>query len=283
MTKNTGAGRFALLSASRTLLGSYSLGVLDGTRDSWGKCSPHMVPAACAPEIVKGRAVTDEAVEARVLHGESVPMSFDAEEAALHLASEMHEERVEGLRQVYEHYCPRILAFLKGRYGLPLDACRDILQAAMTALCQKVERREFDLDGSLNALVYRIARNKAGDHFRYMRRNQLQDCDSADDGERMTELGSLLRDTEAGSVYGSLDEVEKKEVLGLIRETILELPDRQKLVFRVRLEHPDAPLEEVRGIASRLADEPLSYVAVKRAVQEARKKVAAALSSRGYP
>lgn len=66
------------------------------------------------------------------------------------------------VRQLYQHYRPRLLAFLR-RKGLPMQDCEDLLQEIFI----KVVTRASQCTGSVSGWIYQIARNQWLDLLRH--------------------------------------------------------------------------------------------------------------------
>jgi RNA polymerase sigma factor (sigma-70 family) len=79
-----------------------------------------------------------------------------------------HNEK-EVLRYVYRQYFPMVRYFIIRNQGSPEDA-EDIFQEAMVAICQRVKRRNLDLDCAFKTYFYSIVRHM---WLQYLERNRI--------------------------------------------------------------------------------------------------------------
>lgn len=116
------------------------------------------------------------------------------------------------------------------------DAALDIVQDAMIRLANKYGDRPA---AELPAIFQRILSNATMDWFRHRKVHQAVFSNLSDfegpDGSDPLDLLEILADLDARAGAGSAeDEVQRRQMLGLIEQEVAALPPRQREAFLLR-------------------------------------------------
>ncbi len=138
---------------------------------------------------------------------------------------------------------------------------------------------EYDPDRPLLPFLLTIAHRRAIDHIR--KKTTLR----CNEKELLDAVANSLADTQVGEAWKNVTASQDgQKMLKLIRDVITEMPERQRQVSSVIIDcYPDnLSIEETREELFRRTGERPTALAVKRARQEARKKIRKQLVSGGF-
>ena len=196
---------------------------------------------------------------------------FDEEYVRL-LLDGSEDEVKEGIELIHHHLRFGICGWLRERFpGLQSADLEEVWADVITGI---LEAKDFDPEQPLLPFLCAIAFRRATDRLRRQdARDRLVDA-----------VGGFLRNTKIGGTWSELNQLERCEVMELIRKAISQLPNRQKLVMDVFVgDFPEtASMPELQRLVSERAGKPETLAAVKRALQEARAKVRKLLVDKGY-
>ena len=156
--------------------------------------------------------------------------------------------------------------------GLQPEDLADAWQESMKDLLIAVRARRIDLERELAPWLWKIFLRRAVDSVRRGGRYQIV----------LERARAQLRRGLLGGFLTLMDGEEQKGLLLRARQAVSTLPFRQRTVIQVFVDHFPATedLEELRRRVSEATGQEESRFAVKRALQEARRKIADALSPR---
>ena len=197
------------------------------------------------------------------------------EYAKLLLIAGDEEEVRQGLRLAAETFQVPVHAFLKRKFcGITADERMDAWQETFRHLACAALARTLKVEGKLSSWLCTVAKCRFLDHLRARKRRPLS----------MEDLGAPLRDTRTGEAWARLAESERSTVERLVAEQIRDLPPQQQLVLSVYVNGlPETDdHEELRRQINTRAGTEVTMAAVKRALQEGREKMRAALARHGY-
>jgi DNA-directed RNA polymerase specialized sigma24 family protein len=202
-----------------------------------------------------------------------------------------------GLNWIDQTYRYKFCGLLRRRFpSLSPDDIRDVWQDALVSLYRMTTQGKFDGEGPLDGLLWQLAFRRGQDR---LRRNAtwLRPIDN---------LMQEVPNAELRDKWQALNELQRREIVQLICDSIARLPPRQKLVWRVYVAHfpksqrldylteqvrranGDVPGGELRSEGEPSSDrEPLrGGVLTKKAVSNAlyagREKVRDDLKRKGY-
>jgi DNA-directed RNA polymerase specialized sigma24 family protein len=195
------------------------------------------------------------------------------------LAAADRPSRHKGLVLMEQQYQRPVAEGIRRRFPeLPADDLADAWREAVRGLVQKVMTGRFSPDGSLPGLLYTIAHHWIVSNARRagVRREALEGV--------LEPIARALQGTEVGRQWKGLDPVERNEFMALLAESIRWLPPRQQQVMRVFVSHfPESlNMEVLRREVSAVSGEEETLAAVKRALQEARRKARELLRRGAY-
>jgi DNA-directed RNA polymerase specialized sigma24 family protein len=187
-----------------------------------------------------------------------------------------------GLTLLHVEFKDVILRCIKKKaWALGLSDWLDVYQETMMTMIAKVREPGFDPRRPLR-LVQVIACRKAIDHLRRKGHRVNTQDDSI-----LPHIAADLKNTDLGFEWQSLGPADWKEFRKALHEVIALLPDRQREVAMAYVDHYEdfkerdtyLPLAEAVG---RITGKKQNVVAVKSAWIEARRKIAEALTKRGF-
>jgi DNA-directed RNA polymerase specialized sigma24 family protein len=154
-------------------------------------------------------------------------------------------------------------------------------QDTMLALIRKVREDGFDPSRPMR-IVFAIASNKGLDLLRARRHRMSTSLDLLIDS-----VAASLKDTETGFRWQLLSPAERKEFREIVLASVRELPERQQIVARCYIDCFERVLQEdsYRPLAeavSCVTGKQESLANVKSAWHVAKRKIASALTRRGY-
>jgi DNA-directed RNA polymerase specialized sigma24 family protein len=185
------------------------------------------------------------------------------------------EEIGRALALIDRHLRRRLCGWLRRRFpGLASDDLANAWAETLVGAWEAARARRFDPGRPLVPWLCHIANARAVD---YTRRATTR-------AEALAAVAVALRASQAGRQWQLLGEGERAEVLQLIRAAIDQLPDQQRRVLDVFVAHyPETrSMTALQREVSRMSGRAETLAAVKRALQEGRRKVRAFLRTKGY-
>jgi DNA-directed RNA polymerase specialized sigma24 family protein len=185
------------------------------------------------------------------------------------------EEIGEALGLIDRHLRSRVCGWLRRRFpGLAPDDLASAWAETLVGIWEAARDRRFDPGRPLLPWLCHIAHARAVDHTRR----------ATTRAEALAAVAVALRSSQAGQRWQLLDEAERAEVLQLIRDAIAQLPAQQQRVLDVFVAHyPETrSMKVLQREVSRVTGRAETLAAVKRALQEGRRKVRAFLRTKGY-
>lgn len=171
------------------------------------------------------------------------------------ILEKFREDRDYGLRLLFEKYREKIYFHIRRIVILHHDA-DDALQNTFIKVWQNLDK--FRKESSLYTWLYRIATNEALAVIKKRKRET---------GLRLEDLSEFFSVSEEGDKWFDGDEAEKK-----LRNAILRLPEKQKLVFNLKY-YEDMPYEDMSKVLK------TSVGALKASYHHAVKKIEEYLSN----
>ncbi|MEZ4999236.1 MAG: RNA polymerase sigma factor [Bacteroidales bacterium] len=162
---------------------------------------------------------------------------------------EFRNDREKGFRLLVTEYRERLYFHIR-RIVILHDDADDALQNTFIKAWKSLD--SFRSDSSLYTWLYRIATNEALAQLKSRKKNGTIVFDNVD---------SFFAVSREGDAYFDGDQAEKK-----LRNAILKLPDKQRLVFQMKY-YDDMPYEQI----SRIVD--TSVGALKASYHHAVKKI----------
>ena len=189
----------------------------------------------------------------------------DEEEVKILLIGDKSEigQALELIRKNCENH---VCAWIRREFpGISSHDLTDIWQETLIAIFKAAEEERFDPDPPFSPWIFRIAYYRAVDHCRRTTR----------DKEALEAVGEALRGTNIGFLWKTMREVERRELLELVQEDVAELPRKQRIVIQAFIDNfPDSrSMEVLRKEVLKLTGREETLASVKRALQEARKKI----------
>ena len=182
-------------------------------------------------------------------------------------------DQAEGFAQVDAHLRNRFVYGARGRLpGLRSEDLADAWQETLEALLKAVRAREFDPERELVPWLWTVFIRRALDGVR--RKHAYQGM--------LARAREQLGGAETQDLLGLIDEEERARVVALVQEAVSALPERQRIVHQVFLDHhPMTEDDEVlRQLVSDAAGRHVTRGAIRRALQEGRRKIGSLLRSR---
>ena len=139
------------------------------------------------------------------------------------------KSREKGVRLMMDAYQSRLYWHIR-RFVVDHDLAQDILQDTFIKAYQNFH--QFKQESQLYTWLYRIATNESLQQLNKMKKMQKSD----------EEVGNHLQNLVADNVQPSADEIQV-----LLQKAINTLPDKQKLVFKMRY-YDDLPYEDISQI-----------------------------------
>lgn len=154
--------------------------------------------------------------------------------------------------------------------GLPADDLPEIWQDTLMGLLKAVQDETFDVDRPLEPYLWTIAKARATDRLRRAKPREAA----------IAAIAAGLRD----SVLASITPAERGELREFLRLAVASLPHKQRVVLQVWIDgYPDTDdMQVLRREVSVVTGQEETLAAVKRALQEARKKARDFLTRKGY-
>ncbi len=190
------------------------------------------------------------------------------------------QEQEEAIRLIDEQLRSVIVAKLRRTApGLLPEDVVEAYQETLVGIWQRARSGCFDAKRPLLPLLLTIAQRKAIDGLRQRRSAEV----SYD--EMFSAVDERLSRSRVGEAWRAVAAKEDgRRIMTMIRETVAGMPGRQHLVASAVMDFfPQTPsCEAVRDRIKQMTGMALTAVAVKRAWQEARKKIRAVLVREGY-
>jgi DNA-directed RNA polymerase specialized sigma24 family protein len=186
---------------------------------------------------------------------------------------------------LHEWYALQIARYLKRVTWSLLgpEDLKDAYQETLRAVLERVRAPGFDPRRPLR-LVYAIARRKGTDFLR--RRGHRP---NTNEDAILHLVAADLKETDLGFAWKKrMGPVEAKEFREVLLKAVAVLPERQRLVARVFIDHFEEFRERdtyqpLARAVSAVTGEPENVAAVKSAWRAARATLAEELARRGYP
>lgn len=197
------------------------------------------------------------------------PLGLDEDEIKLALMG-TDAERERAFKTLYDNYHERLVDFVESRLpGLPSDLAVDAVVETFRAVYREILARTFDYDGSLEALLFKIAKRRGIDALRKMSRRTLGNADFFDAVGETTQGTELSKQWQHHRETGAASDLAQA-----FRDFLVTLPLVQRQVAQVMAEFfPDtAPENEVCEEVFRRTKKRPTVVQVKSAKREIRKK-----------
>lgn len=179
-------------------------------------------------------------------------------------------ERECAFKSLYDNYHERLVAFVESCLpGLPSDLAVDAVVETFRAIYRDILAGTFDYDGSLEALLFKIAKRKGIDALRKISRRTLGNADFFD------AVGETTQGTEVSKQWQHHREVgAAADLAQAFRDFLVTLPLVQRQVAQVMADSfPDAaPEDEICEEIYRRTKKRPTVVQVKSAKREIRKK-----------
>ena len=187
------------------------------------------------------------------------------------------EEKREAIQLINRYLQDKIVEQIKcSAPGLDGNELLDVYQEVLLSLYNAAKDGFYDPDKAhLLAFIFTLAKRRAIDR----KRQRIPKPISED--ELIEALGDRLADTSIGQVWQEISACELgQEMLRRIRKISIGLPKRQRQVVSVIIDHfpKYLELEEICSEIYKSTGDMPTVVAVKRARQEARKKIRKLLS-----
>ena len=170
---------------------------------------------------------------------------------------------------VSRHLRDGVCGWIRRRYpALSTDDLADVWQDTLLAVLQSIRQGRLESDRPLAPWLATVAWRRAAD----LRRRR------SSESRALTAVGEALERAGWSQVSGE----DERALLEDVLERIATLPRRQRIVLRAFSDgYPEtASMETLRRQASESCGEDLSLAAVKRALQEGRRKLREMLDRR---
>lgn len=172
-----------------------------------------------------------------------------------HILEEFNRDRYNGFRLLFDKYKERIYFHIRRIVILHQDA-DDALQNTFVKIWKNLDK--FRKESSLFTWLYRIATNEA---IATVKKRKIET------GLPLDDLSDYFNKSEEGGRWFDGDEAERK-----LRNAILKLPEKQKLVFTLKY-YEDMRYEDMSRILN------TSVGALKASYHHAVKKIESFLSN----
>lgn len=185
------------------------------------------------------------------------------------------KDRAEALKCIDGLFRHPVCSHIAKRFpGMSIEDLADCWSETLRDIWQASQKRAIDVDTDrpLESFIWKIMYSRAADSRR--RRRKFD--------EIVHEIGSSLRGTSVGRTWGSLDPLERKELLEIIRDSISRLPSRQKMVLQAFTDHFPISMKDLAREVSLLAGAEVTEKAVERALEEGRAKLREAIGRTPY-
>lgn len=154
--------------------------------------------------------------------------------------------------------------------GLPAEDLPEIWQDTLLRLLHAVQSNDFDPDRPLEPYLWTVAKARATDR---LRRQTTRD-------EAIPGIAAGLQ----GCSLASITPAELTELREFLRSSVAALPHKQRVVLQAWIDgYPDTTdMQLLRKEVSLVTGQEETLAAVKRALQEARRKTRDFLTRKGY-
>lgn len=134
-----------------------------------------------------------------------------------------------GLEVLVERYWAMVVGFVRGTTSSP-DAAEDVAQEVFVRVWER--RRSWGLEGSVRALLLRLARNEAVSRHR---------------SEEAARRAAEEADEDVGTTTTPSQDFARRRLAESLEEAIASLPPRRREVFVLRAMH-DLPYREIADV-----------------------------------
>lgn len=200
--------------------------------------------------------------------------NFDEEEVCILLVGSS-DEIAHGLDLINRHLREGMVGWLRQHFpGISPDDRAELWGQTLVNVLEAVRDKRFNADRPLLPWLCQIVKARAVD---WVRRHKAQD-------RLLKAVALALAGTQAGQDWGSLDVLQRREIMALIRQSVGLLPGKQRAVMEVFVDnYPEsADMDTLKRLVSEQTGQPETLASVKRALQEARAKSRDFLQQKGY-
>jgi DNA-directed RNA polymerase specialized sigma24 family protein len=199
---------------------------------------------------------------------------FDDEEARLLLLGSEEEKR-RGFTLINDHLSAPVCGWLRRKRfpGLSSRQLADLWVDTLIELMAEVKSGKYDGETKLFSYLCQVTLTNAIDRYRKQKRDKIVQA-----------IGDALAGTDAGGFWKGLTPPERREAMALIQDAVPGLPTKQKQVLQAFISNfPESQdMHQLRKFTSELTGAEETLAAVKRALQEGRRKVRTVLTRKGY-
>ena len=186
-----------------------------------------------------------------------------------------HAEVSGALEQIVCHLRDGLSGWIRKCFpGMAPEDLADVWQDTLVDVLKIVKDGRFDATRPLVPWLCTLAYRRATDITRR----------KTSSSEVLERVGRELAGTDVGERWRGLSTMQRDEALELTLEHILTLPRMQRVVLQVFSDrYPEtARMEVLRAEVSRALGDEVTLAAVKRALQEGRRKVREYFEQKGY-
>jgi len=206
-------------------------------------------------------------------------LAFDPEEVSILLIGN-EEEQNRAIYLIDKHLRSSVIYKIrKTALGIPPDEVMEIYQEALLNVLEAAREQRYDPDQPFLPFLFTLAYRRACDRIR---KNNTK---KENEKKLLDEISQKLKGTKVGEAWELVAQKnDGSRVIEAIRRSIIKMPTRQRQVAEIMIDFfPDKPSnQKICEEILRKTSEPTTIVAVKRAKQEARKKIYELLVSLGY-
>jgi len=182
-----------------------------------------------------------------------------------------------GLQQIHDRLRGKLCGSVRRHFpGLSADDLADLWAQTMVEFFQQVRDGTFDPDPPLVPFLMKIIFRRATDMCRRRTTNK----------EALAAAAQEMRDSDVGRWFDNAGrtQIQRREIFDLLQKAIGTLPSKQRAVMQEFVDgYPDTKsMELLRRLVSEKTGIEETLAAVKRALQEARRKVREFLERKGY-
>jgi len=192
---------------------------------------------------------------------------FDDLQARALLDGGTSPEIQEALEHINACLCRRLCFKIRDDFpGLKPDDLADAWQETLQAVDTAAKERRLDLERPLLPWLWKVLWNKAASKLR----------GKVNQEKRLAHAAYLLEKSSRGEAWTKKSNEEKAEILEKVRVAIRQLPQKQRTVIQLYVDHFDQiknNMEDLRVIVSSETGCEETLAAVKGALREARRKV----------
>ena len=212
-------------------------------------------------------------------HSPSQMDEVDPEEISILLIGDSQEQE-RAISLIHKHLRKAIIYKIRAAaIRLAPDELLDVYQEVLLNVWNAAKEKRYNPDKPLLPFLFMLAQRRAYDRVR------KNDAKKIHESRLLDEVSESLKDTKVGEAWQIVAaRNEGRRMMDIICKTVVKMPTRQRQVASVDIEHFPKILspQDVSEIIYRTTGEKITVVAVKRARQEARKKIREQLINAGY-